>query len=104
LAIDDYCVPINSNDLSFEFLNAADFELPNVITPNGDAFNQQFVVDNRLESPALIIYNRWGNPVYANKEYTNTWDGDDLPPGVYYYQIDSECLSAAIKGTVTIVK
>jgi gliding motility-associated-like protein len=102
VAIDSECGPINSNEVSFEFLDAADFELPNVITPNGDDFNQQFAVDSRLESPALVIFNRWGKTVYANEKYTNTWEGDNLPSGVYYYQLQSNCLATAIKGIITI--
>jgi gliding motility-associated-like protein len=104
VAIDDVCGPIPSNEVSFEFLHAADFELPNVITPNGDDFNQQFAVDTRLESPALVIFNRWGKEVYANEKYTNTWEGDNLPSGVYYYQLNSKCLSTAIKGILTIAR
>jgi hypothetical protein len=104
VAIDDDCGPIVSNEVSFKFSRAADFELPNVITPSGDAFNQQFVVDNRLESPELIIYNRWGDEVYASEKYMNTWEGDNLPSGVYYYQLNSKCLSTAIKGIVTIAR
>jgi gliding motility-associated-like protein len=102
--VDDACGPLISNPVSFELLNAGDLELPNVITPDGDAFNQQFAVDNRLDSPALVVFNRWGKEVYASDKYTNTWEGDNLPSGVYFYELRSSCLSTAIKGTLSIVR
>ena len=62
-------------------------DIPNVITPNGDGWN------DRLEIPGLntyleneiVIYNRWNTIVYQKKGYTNDWDGLGLSGGVYYY-------------------
>ncbi len=103
-AVGDACGPLISDTVSFELPDAADLELPNVITPDGDAFNQRFAVDSRLDSPALVIFNRWGKEVYASEKYTNTWEGDNLPAGVYYYEVRSKCLSTVIKGTLSIVR
>jgi gliding motility-associated-like protein len=62
--------------------------IPNMITPNGDAYNQTLVIsgliedklvdinDSRVKS-TLEIYNRWGTLVYKSKgeKYMNDWDG-----------------------------
>jgi large repetitive protein len=41
----------------------------------------------------LIIFNRWGHPVYESQEYLNDWDGkaqslnQPLPDGTYFYTL-----------------
>ena len=63
---------------------------PNIITPNGDGYNDNFVIKG-LEKGAypvnrLVIYNRWGKKVYDSNNYQNgSFDGEGLPDGVYYY-------------------
>ncbi len=62
---------------------------PNVITPNGDSFNNRFVVGNQRQGWELAIYNRWGEEVFRAKNYQNEWDGGDVPGGQYLYIITS---------------
>ncbi len=66
--------------------------VPNVITPNGDGMNETLVIDcvQYYEQPVMQIYNRWGNMVYQNDKYDNSWDGKDdngveLSDGTYYF-------------------
>ncbi len=62
-------------------------KIPNVITPNGDGFNDKFVIKN-LESykeNELVIFNRWNNVVYSKKNYTQDWAGQNLNAGTYFY-------------------
>lgn len=63
--------------------------IPNVFTPNGDGVNDYFELEGleRFERVELIVSNRWGNEVYSNSNYQNTWDGGNLNEGVYYYRI-----------------
>ncbi len=63
-------------------------------SPNGDGVNDYFTI-NGLEffnTHHLIIYNRWGNPVYESKNYQNdwngTWRGEGLPDGTYFYLLE----------------
>jgi gliding motility-associated-like protein/uncharacterized repeat protein (TIGR01451 family) len=65
------------------------FFIPNVITPNGDGKNDEFVIVGLEEfnSAELTIFNRWGNEVYHNGNYRNTWTGEGLNEGTYYYLI-----------------
>jgi gliding motility-associated-like protein len=66
-----------------------DTRIPNVFTPNGDDKNDYFEIFGILNFPQsnLQVYNRWGNLVYENSNYTNKWKGDDLPTGVYFYTL-----------------
>ncbi|WP_343534536.1 Ig-like domain-containing protein, partial [Pedobacter sp.] len=63
------------------------FFIPNVITPNGDGKNDAFVIVGleNYNNAQLTIFNRWGNEVYRNTNYKNTWTGDGLNEGTYYY-------------------
>ncbi|MCK5846111.1 MAG: choice-of-anchor L domain-containing protein [Bacteroidales bacterium] len=85
-----------------------EIEVPNVITPNGDGFNDIFYIKNitKLQSSKLMIYNRWGTKVFSVENYKNDWDGDDLPDGVYYWYLEYKTYfrESVEKGTVTIIK
>jgi uncharacterized repeat protein (TIGR01451 family)/gliding motility-associated-like protein len=61
--------------------------IPNIITPNGDGKNDRFVIVGLQRYPGsmLVIYNRWGNQVYQNKDYNNSWAADGLNESTYYY-------------------
>ena len=64
--------------------------IPNVFTPNGDPWNENFVIYNvGYTSFACDIYNRWGNKIYGWDNPAGYWDGkEDGKPcsdGVYYY-------------------
>jgi gliding motility-associated-like protein len=77
-------------------LDLTEFFVPNVITPNGDDYN------DRLELPASVgacayytidIFNRWGQLVYTMTPETAGFagrkqDGTEVPDGVYYYTLD----------------
>lgn len=70
-----------------------DFNMPNVITPNGDGTNDVFSFHYAIfESFDITIVNRWGNVIQDKKNQTGTtfWDGTDqdgnkVADGVYFY-------------------
>lgn len=64
--------------------------IPNVMTPNGDGRNDFFEINEIALYPnsRLVIINRWGNEVYRSENYRNTWNGDGLSQGTYYYVLD----------------
>jgi gliding motility-associated-like protein len=82
----------------------------NVITPNGDAYNQNWYIENILTYPnnEVLIFDRWGTLVYQKKAYDNTWegthDGKDLPQGTYFYVIKFDGFDKVYKGSVSIVR
>lgn len=58
--------------------------------PNGNLTIKGVSAFERVE---ILIFNRWGDLVYANKQYDNaqpwkgTFKGKNLPQGAYYYQL-----------------
>ncbi len=67
--------------------------VPNVFTPNGDGFNDEFNVRTSDMGPfAMAIYNRWGNIVFETVAPEIKWDGTTragvaAPAGTYFYTI-----------------
>jgi gliding motility-associated-like protein len=63
--------------------------IPNVITPNGDGFNDAWVLQNlqHYDEHEVTVINRWENKVLSTTGYQNDWRGDNLPDGTYFYII-----------------
>lgn len=78
-------------------------EVYNIITPNLDSFNEYYELHESLLGAALFVFNRWGNLVYSSTQYNNTWNGENLASGVYYYMISHECLGKFV-GTLSIIR
>ncbi|NDP26505.1 MAG: gliding motility-associated C-terminal domain-containing protein [Flavobacterium sp.] len=62
---------------------------PNVITPNGDTFNDTLNL-NGCDVVKLELFNRYGRKVNSYNNYTNQWGGtnekgESLPDGTYFY-------------------
>ncbi|MBB5639363.1 putative repeat protein (TIGR01451 family)/gliding motility-associated-like protein [Pedobacter cryoconitis] len=68
-------------------LNFFEVNIPNLFTPNGDGTNDVFEIRglNQYGDNELSIVNRWGNEVFRQKNYQNTWSGEGLNEGTYYY-------------------
>lgn len=83
-----------------------------VITPNGDGKNDKWIIPTIDQYPnnELVIYNRWGQPVYTVKPYKNAWDGttdagNELPSAAYYYVIKLNNDKQEVwAGSITIVR
>lgn len=88
---------------------------PNTITPNGDGYNDTWLIQNIQNYPAcrVTIYDRWGQQIYTTIGYTNSkpWDGTNrgkkIPPSVYYYVIELNSGASRdvdkIAGTITVL-
>ncbi len=78
--------------------------LPNIITPNGDTFNDTFRPFVSFNPVSLRVFNRWGRLVFEQNNYTDGWgSGSDVAPGVYFYQL-SDAAGQSWKGTLEVVK
>lgn len=87
--------------------------IPNLITPNGDGFNDYFVINSIDIFPLneLVIFNDYGQTIYSAQPYNNEWDGtfngDNLPDGTYYYMLrlndDTILEITEYQGVITIV-
>ncbi|MBJ6111145.1 gliding motility-associated C-terminal domain-containing protein [Hymenobacter sp. BT523] len=80
------------------------FQIPNILTANGDNLNANFKVPASYGTPELKVFNRWGRLVYETKAYRNEWTGSDLPAGVYHYLIRQPGCNIESKGWVEIVR
>ena len=86
--------------------------VPNVITPNGDGFNDVFEpqLEGDFVSLEMMIYNRWGKQVYTQSGTKElSWDAVGLPDGVYYCAIEYRCVvngrkKQGIHTSVTVVR
>lgn len=84
---------------------------PSAFTPNGDNYNDTWVIRNLYLYPEMHIqvFNRWGNVVFFQDggEYIpwdGTFKGEALPSETYYYILILNEEYDPFKGTVTIVR
>ncbi len=84
---------------------------PNVFTPNNDLVNDYFALDANTTQTCLeydfeiIIYDRWGTPVYESTDLFFKWDGKDkngnvYDTGVYFYTVKTSLTDIVLKGFV----
>ncbi len=93
--------------------DAGCYEARTVISPNNDGLNDNFYV-NCLETTTVrvIIFNRWGQEVYDNDDYDNSFIGvgrrdEILPQGGYFYVLEYEDANGVIqtsRGSLSIVR
>ncbi len=85
----------------------------NAITPNGDGINDRWLVTNGncISNASVHVYNRYGSPVYENKDYKNNWEGTykgkPVPDGTYYFVIEYKLLDGRdvfLRGNLTIIR
>lgn len=76
---------------------------PNVITPNGDQYNNSWRpfsglnpdmnISNVFSQFDLKVYDRWGRIVFESTQFNKQWDAKDLGEGTYFYifRFESYC-------------
>ncbi|MBS1523124.1 MAG: gliding motility-associated C-terminal domain-containing protein [Bacteroidetes bacterium] len=76
-----------ADNVSSDTKNILGLNIPNVFTPNGDGFNDTFTIQdlNKYPENDIVIFNRWGNSVFQEKNYHNEWTGNGLSEGTYFY-------------------
>ena len=91
------------------------FVLPQLISPNGDGINDQFVITGLSAYPqsSLTIYSRSGEIVFQSEDYQNEWDGIQntganahclVSAGIYYYLFHPGGTARIIKGFIYIAR
>lgn len=86
-------------------------EIGNVITPNGDGYNDTWMLKGLpdFRGNNIKIYARSGQLIYeATGNYTKPFDGTfrgkELPAGAYFYVIDLRAECKPISGSITILR
>ncbi|MCB0516902.1 MAG: C25 family cysteine peptidase [Chitinophagales bacterium] len=93
-----------------ELCEVVELSVPNTITPNGDNYNESWVIQGLENYPnhRIEIYNRWGMLIYEASPYNNDWkgtsEGKDLPDGTYYYLLYLDRDATPQTGTITLMK
>ena len=83
--------------------------VPDVITPNGDGFNDRWIIPDLVafQEHEVRIINRWDSEVYHSRSYNHDWDGARLPDGTYFYLIrvvDKNGKTAFYSGDLTLLR
>jgi gliding motility-associated-like protein len=101
-------------DTSFTVRSIRDFciNIPTVVTPNGDSFNEKWEINmgGLYPNVEIEIFNRWGKRVFYSKGYEESqfWDGTEngkeLPMDSYYYIINLKNGAERLSGIVTIIR
>jgi gliding motility-associated-like protein len=84
-------------------------------SPNDDGVNDIFTIDplyctsedlaTCFPNNELIIFNRWSDVVFKASPYNNTWEGEGLPEGTYYYIFTADReFKKSEKGYITLIK
>lgn len=94
---DEYCA--YTENIS---MNIVTIKVPNVITANSDERNDVLQIQ-APDQVDLKLYNLWGQLIFHDENYHNTWSATGLSTGVYYYTIDVHN-EATCKGWVHVIK
>ena len=103
-----------------EPVEAFSYVLPNVITPNGDGYNDIFEPKvtglSLITGAKTVIFNRWGNILHDTDDPLIQWDGKskqtkmDCPAGTYFFVTDITYQGSAgeetlhLQGSITLVR
>lgn len=91
-----------------------EIEIYNGVSANSDGKNDAFIIESielidKTKANTVSIYNRWGSKVFEVKNYnkTNAFkglnnNGNELPSGTYFYQIEFDNGDKPISGYLVL--
>lgn len=101
-------------DSIYAFVDVCDVEpKPNVFTPNGDGYNDKFILEaHGMKFSTIVIFDRWGKKLAEYSNIQEGWDGkniegNEMPSGVYFYVANAAYIngkSQEIKGSIQLIK
>lgn len=86
--------------------------IPNGFTPNGDGWNDAWVIDfiDLFPECEVEVYNRWGDVLFRSVGYKTPWDGryngGFVPVGTYYYviKLNDPRFAEPYTGPLTVIR
>ncbi|HMG07640.1 MAG TPA: gliding motility-associated C-terminal domain-containing protein, partial [Mucilaginibacter sp.] len=84
--------------------------VPNTFTPNGDGVNDFWDVRGLIayENAIVDVFNRYGQPLFHSAGYSKPWEGtyngQPVPPGTYYYKINTNVSGQVLAGYVVVMR
>lgn len=81
-----------------------------LFSPNGDRIDDYWQIEGIEKFPDcnVIIFNRQGKEILEQRPYLNDWNGtfngENLPEGVYYYVIRCHGAENAKTGSITLIR
>ena len=85
-------------------------KVPNAFSPNGDGIHDRWEIYGLRAFPncQVAVYNRYGQPVFNRRGYSEPWDGNyhgkPVPAGTYYYVIKSSRGTELYTGWVELLR
>ncbi|KQN36224.1 hypothetical protein ASE92_08870 [Pedobacter sp. Leaf41] len=101
---------VNEQTITITVVEDYKLEASTVVTPNGDGYNDKFIVKNIDYYPnnTVKIFDKAGRILYTKQAYANDWDGtvngSPLEEGTYYYIIDLGSGIGTFKGYINIIR
>ncbi|MCP4520131.1 MAG: T9SS type B sorting domain-containing protein [Cytophagales bacterium] len=90
--------------------NIAPILISNFLTPNDDGANDVLKVKNieRYPENTLIVYNAWGQEIYRQEAYDNSWDlridGEYIENGQYLCKVKLNEFDQVFEQIITVLK
>jgi gliding motility-associated-like protein len=88
---------VSIGNVTFVVGGAPACDIPTIITPNGDGYNDLFIIPEVCTlgkgraNLDVTVYNQWGDVVFHAKPYQNDWGGtyntEELPAGTYFFRV-----------------
>lgn len=100
----DYNGCTDSDSLVFT-VKEGELKIANLVTPNGDGYNDSWIIEPAGLQPDVFVFNSSGMEIFNSSKYDNSWNGSfngsTLPDGTYYYIVKFE--SKVYKGALTLL-
>lgn len=95
-----------------QYQKGVELYFPTAFTPNNDQQNDVYLpIGNIYDQFRMIIYNRWGKPLFVSENANMGWDGmidgNEAPPGNYTYLVEIQKASQLIyrkTGTFLLIR